>query len=382
MQTFLVFHTKENTNFAFHFSSKIMEVMKKHNFSSGPAILPQSVMKEASKAIVDWNNTGLSVLEVSHRSKEFTAVMEEAQQLTKELLHIGDDYSVLFLTGGASSQFYMTAMNLLDQNESACFIDTGNWSAKAINEAKVFGNVEVVASSKDRNYVYIPTEFVLPDNAKYLHLTTNNTVQGTQFHKIPTVDIPIIADMSSDIFSRPIDIQKYGLIYAGAQKNMGPAGATMVIVRKDLVGKLNRQIPTMLDYRTHIKKGSMFNTPPVFPVFVSMLTLRWLKAKGGVEAMEKVNIAKAKLLYDEIDRNSCFVGRVDKTDRSLMNVTFLPTKTGLEKPFYELCETENISRINGYRTIGGFRASIYNAMPVSSVEHLVNVMQHFEAKFG
>lgn len=354
--------------------------MKKHNFSSGPAILPQSVMEEAAKAVVDWNGIGLSVLEVSHRSKEFTAVMEEAQQLTKELLHIDDDYSVLFLTGGASSQFYMTAMNLLDNNETACYIDTGNWSAKAINEGKVFGNIEVVASSKDRNYVYIPKEFTLPSNAKYLHITTNNTVQGTQFHNIPNVDIPIVADMSSDIFSRPIDIKKYGLIYAGAQKNMGPAGTTMVIVRKDLVGKLQRQIPTMLDYATHIKKGSMFNTPPVFPVFVSMLTLRWLKAQGGVKAMEQVNIAKAKILYDEIDRNSCFRGRVDEADRSLMNVTFFAETPELEKAFYELCETENISRINGYRTIGGFRASIYNAMPTASVEHLVQVMKRFEEK--
>lgn len=356
--------------------------MKKHNFSSGPAILPQSVMEEAAKAVVDWNGIGLSVLEVSHRSKEFTAVMEEAQALTKELLHIGDDYSVLFLTGGASSQFYMTAMNLLEQEETACFIDTGNWSAKAINEGKVFGNIEVVASSKDRDYVYIPKDFSLPKTAKYLHITTNNTVQGTQFHTIPEVNIPIVADMSSDIFSRPIDIKKYGLIYAGAQKNMGPAGTTMVIVRKDLVGQLKRQIPTILDYKTHVNKGSMFNTPPVFPVFVSMLTLRWLKAQGGVEAMEKVNIAKAKLLYDEIDRNSCFRGRVEKEDRSLMNVTFFAASPELEKSFYAICEAENISRINGYRTIGGFRASIYNAMPMSSVEHLVDVMQRFEEKMG
>lgn len=356
--------------------------MKKHNFSSGPAILPQSVMEEAAKAIVDWNGMGLSILEVSHRSKEFTAVMKEAQQLTKELLHIDDDYSVLFLTGGASSQFYMTAMNLLEQNETACYIDTGNWSAKAINEGKVFGNIEVVASSKDRNYIYIPKEFTLPDNAKYLHITTNNTVQGTQFHQIPDVNVPLIADMSSDIFSRPIDIKKYGLIYAGAQKNMGPAGTTMVIIRKDLVGKITREIPTMLDYGTHIKKDSMFNTPPVFPVFVSMLTLRWLKAKGGVEAMEHINIAKAKLLYDEIDRNTCFRGRVDEADRSLMNVTFFAETPELEKAFFELCETENISRINGYRTIGGFRASIYNAMPTSSVEHLVQVMQRFEKQQG
>ena len=357
-------------------------IMKKHNFSSGPAILPQSVMEEAAKAVVDWNDMGLSILEISHRSKEFTAVMDEAQQLTKELLHIGEDYSVLFLTGGASSQFYMTAMNLLGTAETACYIDTGNWSAKAIDEAKHFGNVKVVASSKDEAYTYIPKEFTLPTDAKYLHITTNNTVQGTQFHQIPDVSIPIVADMSSDIFSRPIDIEKYGLIYAGAQKNMGPAGATMVIVRKDLVGKIQRQIPTMLDYATHIKKGSMFNTPPVFPVFVSMLTLRWLKAQGGVENMEAVNVAKAKMLYEEIDRNSCFRGRVKKEDRSLMNVTFFAETPELEKAFLAVCEQENISGIKGYRTIGGFRASIYNAMPVSSVEHLVTVMREFEATQG
>ena len=356
--------------------------MKKHNFSSGPAILPQSVMEEAAKAVVDWNNMGLSILEISHRSKEFTAVIEEAQQLTKELLGISDDYSVLFLTGGASSQFFMTAMNLLGQDETACYIDTGNWSFKAIEEASQFGNIDVIASSKDQKYVYIPKDFSLPTNAKYLHITTNNTVQGTQFHQIPDVNIPIVADMSSDIFSRPIDIEKYGLIYAGAQKNMGPAGTTMVIVRKDLVGKLERDIPTMLDYTTHIKKGSMFNTPPVFPIYVSMLTLRWLKNQGGVKAIEQVNIAKAKMLYDEIDRNSCFRGRVEKDDRSLMNVTFFAETPELEKAFLEVCEQEAISGIKGYRTIGGFRASIYNAMPISSVEHLVKAMQAFEQAQG
>lgn len=354
-----------------------MEIMKKHNFSSGPAILPQSVMAEAAQAVVNWNEMGLSILEISHRSKEFTAVIKEAQQLTKELLNIGDDYSVLFLTGGASSQFYMIAMNLLDKQETACYIDTGNWSKKAIKEAKVFGNVAVVASSEDKKFTYIPKEFTLPDNAKYLHLTTNNTVQGTQFHTIPEVNVPIIADMSSDIFSRPIDIKKYGLIYAGAQKNMGPAGTTMVIIRKDLVGKLEREIPTMLDYQTHINKDSVFNTPPVFPIFVSMLTLRWLKAQGGVAAIEKINAAKAKLLYDEIDRNPCFRGRVATEDRSLMNVTFFAQTPELHQAFSERCAALGISAINGYRTIGGFRASIYNAMPMESVTFLVDTMKAF-----
>lgn len=356
--------------------------MKKHNFSSGPAILPQSVMEEAGKAVVDWNGMGLSLLEVSHRSKEFVSVMEEAQQLTKELLNINDDYSVLFLTGGASSQFYMTAMNLLDKEETACYIDTGNWSAKAIQEAKVFGKIVEVASSKDKEYVYIPKDFTLSNEAKYLHITTNNTVQGTQFQEIPDVNVPLVADMSSDIFSRPIDIEKYGLIYAGAQKNMGPAGTTMVIVRKDLVGKLNRVIPTILNYKTHVDKGSMFNTPPVFPVFVSMLTLRWLKAQGGVEAIQKVNEAKAKLLYDEIDSNPCFRGRVAVEDRSLMNVTFFAQTPELEKAFSEVAKANNISAINGYRTIGGFRASIYNAMPMESVEHLVKTMRDFAKQYA
>jgi phosphoserine aminotransferase len=356
--------------------------MKKHNFSSGPAILPQSVMEEAGKAVVDWNGMGLSLLEISHRSKEFVSVMEEAQQLTKELLNINDDYSVLFLTGGASSQFYMTAMNLLDKEETACYIDTGNWSAKAIKEAKVFGKIVEVASSKDKEYVYIPKGFTLPNEAKYLHITTNNTVQGTQFQEIPNVNVPLVADMSSDIFSRPIDIEKYGLIYAGAQKNMGPAGTTMVIVRKDLVGKLNREIPTMLNYKIHVDKGSMFNTPPVFPVFVSMLTLRWLKAQGGVEAIQKINEAKAKLLYDEIDSNPCFRGRVAVEDRSLMNVTFFAQTPELEKAFSEIAKANNISAINGYRTIGGFRASIYNAMPMESVEYLVKTMRDFAKQYA
>ncbi len=351
--------------------------MKKHNFSSGPAILPQSVMAEAAAAVIDWNGMGLSILEISHRSKEFVAVMEEAQQLTKELLNIGDDYSVLFLTGGASSQFYMTAMNLLDTDETACFLETGNWATSAIEEARRFGKVVVIASSKENNHTSIPKVFELPEGVKYLHITTNNTVEGTQFHEMPMVNVPIIADMSSDIFSRPIDIQKYGLIYAGAQKNMGPAGATMVIVKNDLLGKIKRDIPTMLDYQTHIKKESMFNTPPVFAVFVSLLTLRWLKAQGGVAAMEKINIAKAKLLYDEIDANPCFEGRVAVEDRSLMNVTFTAKTPELESAFLKACEAANISAIKGYRTVGGFRASLYNAMPMESVEYLIHLMRDF-----
>jgi phosphoserine aminotransferase len=349
--------------------------MKKHNFSSGPAILPLSVMQEAAEAVIDFNGMGLSILEISHRSKEFVTVMDEAQALTKELLGLSDDFSVLFLTGGASSQFYMTAMNLLDSTETAAIIDTGNWSAKTIKENRLFGNITIVASSKADDYKHIPKTFELPNNAKYLHITTNNTVMGTQFQEIPTVDIPLVADMSSDIFSRKIEVEKYGLIYAGAQKNMGPAGTTMVIIRKDMLGTIERQIPTMLDYRTHVNKGSMFNTPPVFPVYVSMLTLRWLKANGGIEAMEKINIAKAELLYNEIDNNPNFEGRVAKADRSLMNVTFMAKTPEAEAKFFKLCEENLISGIKGYRTIGGFRASIYNAMPMSSVEHLVSVMK-------
>lgn len=351
--------------------------MKKHNFYAGPAILAQSVLQQAAAAAEELNGIGLSVLEISHRSKEAKAIFEEAEALVRSTLNVGDDYAVLFLTGGASSQFYMTAMNILNDHETACFIDTGNWSTKAIKEAKVFGNVEVVASSSDTNFNYIPKSYELPAHAKYLHITSNNTVRGTQFKSFPDVAVPLVADMSSDIFSKAIDLNKFGIIYAGAQKNLGPAGVTLAIVKKDLLGKVERKIPTMLDYRTHIKKKSAFNTPPVFPIYVCMLTLRWIQEMGGIAEMEKRNQVKAALLYNEIDTNPHFVGTTAVEDRSLMNATFVMNDSRLEGAFLEAATKANIIGIKGHRSVGGFRASIYNAMPLESVEVLVDVMQKF-----
>jgi phosphoserine aminotransferase len=356
--------------------------MKKHNFSSGPAILPQSVFEQAAQACIDLDGIGLSILEISHRSPEFTSILQEAEQLTKELLNIPDGYAILFLTGGASSQFFMTAMNLLSEKQTAGYVDTGSWSAKAIKEARLFGQVEVLASSKDKNYTYIPKGFDIPSGLSYVHLTSNNTIFGTQFKEWPQTDLTFVCDMSSDIFSRPIDINRFGLIYAGAQKNLGPAGVTMVIVREDLLGKVERRIPTMLDYQTHIKKHSAFNTPPVFPIYVSMLNMRWLKANGGLQAMQAKNEKKAALLYEEIDRNSCFEGTTTKEDRSTMNATFVTTDAQYDQPFLEACKQADISGIKGHRSVGGFRASMYNAMEMNSVELLVDVMKDFEEKFG
>ncbi|HFA47519.1 MAG TPA: 3-phosphoserine/phosphohydroxythreonine transaminase [Bacteroidetes bacterium] len=356
--------------------------MKKHNFSAGPAILPQSVLKEASQAVKNFNGIGLSILEISHRSPEFDAVIKEAESLVREIAGIDDSYAVLFLTGGASSQFYMTPMNLLGEDETAAYIDTGTWSSKAIKEAKNFGDIDIIASSKDRNYSYIPKRFKKPQDAAYLHITSNNTISGTQFHKFPDVGAPLICDMSSDIFSRPIDVSKFGMIYAGAQKNLGPSGVTLVILKKELVGRSGRVLPTMLNYQTHIDKGSMFNTPPTYPIYVLMLTLRWIKGKGGLEAIEKMNKSKARLLYKEIDSNPCFTGTVDKKDRSLMNVCFLPTKDEYAAPFLDMCTKAGISGVKGHRSVGGFRASIYNAMPRRSVKVLVDLMQEFAAKHG
>ena len=356
--------------------------MKKHNFYAGPAILPQSVMEQASQATKDLNGCGLSILEISHRSKEFSAVMDEIISSTRELLDINEDYEVLFLTGGASSQFYMTAMNLLPSGGKACYVDTGTWSTKALKEAKLFGNVEVLASSKDKNYNYIPKDYKIPTDATYLHLTSNNTIFGTEYHAWPDTDVPFICDMSSDIFSRPIDMKKFGVIYAGAQKNLGPAGVTLCIVRKDLLNKVDRSIPTMLDYNTHIKKQSTFNTPPAFPIYVSMLTMRWIKENGGVAGMQKKNEDKAAILYKEIDNNPLFEGAAAKEDRSLMNVTFLLKDSDLEAPFLEACAEAGCVGVKGHRSVGGFRASIYNAMPKESVQVLVDVMKDFGKNFG
>lgn len=356
--------------------------MKKHNFYAGPSILPREVFEEASEALLNFNGSGLSIMEISHRSRLFMDVIEEAQVLVRELMGLTDDFEVLFLSGGATSQFYMTAMNFLDTGETAGYVDTGVWSDKAIKEARKFGNVLEVASSKDKNYAYIPKSWVLPANAKFLHITTNNTVTGTQFHEMPKVDVPIVADMSSDILSKPIDVSRYGTIYAGAQKNTGGAGTTLVLVRRDMLNKVKRDIPTMLDYRAHIKKASVLNTPPVFPIYVSLLNLRWLKALGGVTEIQKRNEEKATILYNEIDRNSCFVGKVAKEDRSLMNATFLLNNENLMPEFLKVCDAAGIVGIKGHRIVGGFRASMYNALAKESVEVLVDVMRAFEEKYG
>ena len=351
---------------------------KVHNFSAGPAILPQEVLAKAAEAVTNFAGKNLSLLEMSHRSKEFVAVMEEAQALVKELLNLTDDYEVLFLGGGASSQFYMAAANLLPSDGTAHYLDTGTWSTKAIKEAKKYGGVNVVASSSDSNFNYIPKGYTVPSDGAYLHLTSNNTIFGTQLKEFPQADIPLVCDMSSDMFSRPIDASKFGVIYAGAQKNMGPAGVTLVIVRKDILGKVERDIPSMVDYRTHIAKGSMFNTPPVFPIYVSMLTMRWVKEHGGLAGMEKRNAEKANTLYTEIDRNPLFKGNVAVEDRSVMNATFNVVDEAHAAPFLELCAERNLDALKGHRSVGGFRASMYNAMELDSVQALVQAMRDFE----
>ncbi len=356
--------------------------MKKVNFYAGPAILAQEVLEEAKNGIENFENMGLSILEISHRSNEFVKVLKEAKSLVKSLLNIGEDYVVLFLTGGASSQFYMTAMNLLDDDQQAGYLDTGAWSAKAIKEAKLYGTINLLASSKDKNYSYIPKDYSIPGNIRYLHLTSNNTIFGTQMHVYPDTNIPIVCDMSSDIFSRSIDISKFDLIYAGAQKNLGPAGTTLVIIKKDIANKVRRAIPSMLNYQTHIDKDSAFNTPPVYAIYISLLSLRWFVKNGGVAAMETKNEAKAKLLYDEIDRNSLFVGSAEVVDRSLMNVCFLPKIEDHKEGFIAKAEEAGCIGIAGHRSVGGFRASIYNAMPIEGVQRLVDVMQQWEKGNG
>ena len=352
--------------------------MKKHNFSAGPSILPQEVFEKASQAILDFDNTGLSLIEISHRSKEFVAVYNKAVALVKEILDVPATHEVLFLQGGASTQFLMTAMNLMKaEGGKAAYVNTGAWSKKAIKEAGLFGEVDVIASSDDTNHNYIPKGFTVPADADYVHITSNNTIFGTQFKEFPTSDAPLVADMSSDIFSKPIDVSKFGIIYAGAQKNLGPAGATLVIVKKDLLGNTGRTIPSMLDYQIHIKGESMFNTPPVFAIYVSMLNLEYLKANGGLKAAEKRNEEKAALLYNEIDNNPSFVNNVAKEDRSLMNVVFLLNDASKDAAFLEACTAAGISNVKGHRSVGGFRASIYNAMPIESVQALVDVMKKF-----
>lgn len=355
---------------------------KIHNFSAGPCILPESVLQEAAQAVVDFNQTGLSILEISHRSKEYIAVMDEAIALVRELLSVPSDYEILFLHGGASLQFTMCVQNLLPVNGKANYINTGTWSTKAIKEAELFGEVAVIASSQDKNFNYIPKDYQIDEEASFLHITTNNTIFGTQYAQFPQSVIPMIADMSSDIMSRKIEVKDFDLIYAGAQKNIGPAGVTLVIVKKSVLGRTSRVIPTMLQYQTHIDGESMFNTPPCYPIYVCMLTLRWLKKLGGIEVIEAMNKEKAKLLYDEIDRNSLFEGTAAKEDRSLMNVTFVLKNPSLEEEFTKLANERALSGIKGHRSVGGFRASIYNAMPIESVMELVKAMQDFEQKHG
>ncbi|PNE26145.1 phosphoserine transaminase [Tannerella sp. oral taxon 808] len=352
--------------------------MKKHNFYAGPSILSEYTIKNTADAVLNFAGTGLSLLEVSHRGKEFVAVNDEARALVKELLDVPATHEVVFLGGGASLQFCMIPFNLL--KKKAAYIDTGTWASKAIKEAKLFGEVDVVASSADKNYTYIPKHYTVAPDSEYLHFTTNNTIYGTEYHKIPEVSVPLVSDMSSDIFSRPIDVSKYDAIYAGAQKNLAPAGVTIIIVRKDALGHVDRPIPTMLDYNTHIKKDSMFNTPPVLPIFSALQTLKWYKQQGGVKVLQKKNQEKAAVLYDEIDRNKLFRGTVEVEDRSLMNVCFVMNDEykELEKEFADFATAAGMIGIKGHRSVGGFRASLYNAMPIESVKALVQTMKEFE----
>jgi phosphoserine aminotransferase len=350
--------------------------MKQHNFGAGPGILPQEVIDESANAVLNFNNSGLSILEISHRSKAFEAVMDEARSLVRELLSVPTTHEVLFLHGGASTQFAMVPWNLLKQK--AGYIESGVWAQKAIYEAKIIGEVDIIASSSDKNFSYVPKDFVVPSDIDYLHITSNNTIYGTQMKSFPKTSMPLVCDMSSDIFSRPIDVSQFGLIYAGAQKNMGPAGATLVIVQKDLLGKSERNINSMLDYNVHIKAESMYNTPPAFPVYVCMLTLRWLKKMGGVAAIEKQNIEKATIFYDALDNNSYFIGNVIKEDRSLMNACFNLKDITMENRFLQACDDNGIVGIKGHRLSGGFRASLYNALPIESVHKLIEVMNNFK----
>lgn len=353
-----------------------------HNFSAGPGILPREVIEQAAAAVLNFNNSGLSLIEVSHRGKDFVAVMDEARNVVLRLLQLDDSYEVLFLGGGASLQFAMVPFNLLSATGHAAYLNTGVWSKKAIKEAKMLGKVSVVASSEPENFNHIPKDYIIPTDADYFHCTSNNTIYGTQMKAFPNSPVPMVCDMSSDIFSKPIDASKFGLIYAGAQKNMGPAGATLVVVKKDILGKTDRKILSMLDYQVHIEGESMYNTPPVFPVYASMLTMQWVEQNGGLEGAEKRNNAKAELLYNEIDRNGLFKGTAAREDRSYMNATFVMHDESKEEAFSKVLKEANISGLTGHRSVGGFRASIYNAMPIESVQVLVDVMQHFEKTNG
>lgn len=350
--------------------------MKKHNFSAGPCILPQEVFQKSAEAILDFNGMGLSILEISHRSKDFVSVMDEARAIVKRLMNLGDEYEVLFLAGGASLQFVMTPFNLMKlENGKAAYLDTGTWASNAIKEAKKLGTVDIVGSSKEQKYSFIPKDYKVGSEYDYFHCTSNNTIYGTQMKTFPKVDTLMVCDMSSDIFSRVVDFSQFDLIYAGAQKNMGPAGTTLVVVKKEILGKTGRDIPSYLDYSLHIAKESMFNTPPVFPVYASLLTLQYLEKHGGIAAAEERNNAKAKLLYDEIDRNPLFETYCKDEDRSLMNVSFNITDESKKEAFDNAWKAAGINGLNGHRSLGGYRASLYNALQLESVQVLVDVMK-------
>jgi phosphoserine aminotransferase len=351
--------------------------MQLHNFNSGPAILPKEVLDQAAAAIHDFNNTGLSILEIGHRTSWFVDVVEEAKTTVKRLMNIGDDYEVLFLQGGATMQFMQVPLNLLDENGMAAICDNGVWGNKAVSAAKLYGPVTVVADSSDKKHTYLKKDLELPAGTSYLHITTNNTVEGTQWHQYPQVNVPLIGDMSSDVFCRPTNYGQFDLIYAGAQKNMGAAGVTMVVVKKSLLGKVNRKIPAILDYQKHIEAGSLLNTPPVFSIYVSLLTLRWIEKEGGLVEMEKRNQEKANLLYTTIDAHPAFYCPIEKEDRSIMNAVFFLTDPTKEASFLALCKQHGMIGVKGYRTVGGIRVSMYNALPLSSVQAFCDLMNDF-----
>lgn len=377
-----------NVVFSFLCISKKGKILKQvtqviHNFNSGPSVLPKEVFEEASRAVIDFNNTGLSILEIGHRTSLFQAVMDEAVSLVKELMNLDRDHEVLFLHGGATTQFMQVPMNLLNENDSAAYTDTGTWGSKAIKEGKLFGHIEIAGSTKENNYTSIPKNLGVSPTATYLHITTNETIAGTQWHQMPfEFGVPVVADMSSDILSRQLDFNKFALIYAGAQKNMGAAGVNLVVVNKNILGKVNRTIPSILDYRNHIKEGSMLNTPPVFAVYVAMLTLRWLKQQGGIPVMEKLNDAKAQLFYETLDSLPLFRGPVAKEDRSKMNAVFILDDASLEKEFLDLCKQEGMIGVKGHRSVGGFRVSMYNALTIESVEAITDLMKDFANRRG
>ncbi len=356
--------------------------MTVHNFNAGPSILPKEVLEQASEALVNFNNSGLSILEIGHRTPLFQNIMDEAVSLARELMNLDSHHEVLFLHGGATTQFMQVPYNLLDETKTAAYIDNGVWGSKAVKEARLFGNVEVVASSKDKDHTYIPKDFSVPADAAYLHYTTNNTIEGTQWNTIPETDVPLIADMSSDILSRQMDFNRFALIYAGAQKNMGAAGVNLVVVNKNILGKVSRKIPTIMDYRIHIENGSMLNTQPVFAIYVSMLTLRWLKKMGGVAGIEKINNEKANLLYEAIERLPMFKAKVAEEDRSKMNIVFVADNPNIEKDFLEVCKKENMYGVKGHRLVGGFRVSLYNALPLSSVKAFTALMEDFSSRYN